>query len=297
MTIFRNLTETDLNRLGRDHKGRDAGKLLRHMLESGSIRYESCFLCEQEGIKHVVAFGPDGNGFILFYILTFDQEPDSETLSGLLRYSADRLKENKAGKIRCHIYSDNRLYGLHKDCLRQAGFQRVQNKRSFVFDLTKGAIRTGSRLTFCTVAETGEKAFIQAIKTVSRGTLDSADACDIMEFGTDTAAKMYFDGLREIDFSPEFWNLGYVDGEFAGLIVVSDFDGSSGGIGYIGVAPEKRGNRYSRDLFFYGLWLLREAGLNEAIADVDIQNAPQLAAVRDVGFTVSCEETVLERGL
>ena len=144
-------------------------------------------------------------------------------------------------------------------------------------------------LRFRTMAEEGEAAFIEAIRRVTEGTLDREDQDAVRTESPAEAARRYFGILKDIDYTPERWQLGYAVREsgapaLVGLIAPQKFNDDVGAINYIGVVPELRGRGYVNDLMAKGLQLLYEAGVKQVVASIDVVNYPMLAAVERAGF-------------
>jgi ribosomal protein S18 acetylase RimI-like enzyme len=173
----------------------------------------------------------------------------------------------------------------------RAGYRVFQEKEGFLWsaattDSVDPAL-TRARLTFRTVDEVGEEAFAEVMSRSVAGTLDRND--------------VYYRDL----VGPRGWGremLGYLEpedrrswliastpaGVTAGYVFVAAFElPGRGTIGHIGVVPEERGNRYVDELLQAANRVARERGYSSMLSDVDVQNAPMLAAMERAGHRAS----------
>lgn len=146
------------------------------------------------------------------------------------------------------------------------------------------------RLSFRTLEEVGEEAFVGAIAKVSEGTLDRADREERERLGPEVAAREFFDDAESVGHEPSWWRLAYdePDGEFVGLVMPAEPPGFLT-IFYVGVAPGMRGRGYVDDLLAAGTATLLDArakaGNEKPLrADTDVANAPMAAAFGRAGW-------------
>ncbi len=142
-------------------------------------------------------------------------------------------------------------------------------------------------LTFRTLADVGEEAFIAAMERVSQGTLDSYTQRRCAEIGTLAEAREHFQDEQRFQkrWEPHWWRLAYTDAghELVGLVMPSE-NTSWPNIGYIGVVPEQRGQGYVDDLIIQGARTLQAEGALRVIADTDLGNIPMANAFRRCGY-------------
>jgi ribosomal protein S18 acetylase RimI-like enzyme len=121
---------------------------------------------------------------------------------------------------------------------------------------------------------------------VTEGTLDRDDQADIATHGLDAAGAKYMTVLRDIEFLPDQWQLGFLpDGKLCGLVVPQLIDVENEGvINYIGVVPELRGFGYGFDLLMKGTALLQQRGLKKVVAETDVENRPLHAELEQAGY-------------
>lgn len=214
----------------------------------------------------------------------------------LLRGAVENLKYEELNLIEYHLYGcDDKIFDDKKAVFLGVGFEIKQRKKNY--RLKDGNIGQWSgRLILKTLSEVGQEKFVEAIRTVTEGTLDSYDELDVMKLGRDMAARNCFDSLKDIHCNEDWWKLAYEpNGDFAGLIIPQKFSSKLGVINYIGVTPEKRGKGYVRDLLIVGTEILKADGIEEIIADIDVNNTPMENALISVGYKFNKNELVLEK--
>jgi ribosomal protein S18 acetylase RimI-like enzyme len=147
------------------------------------------------------------------------------------------------------------------------------------------------RLSFRTLQEVGEAAFVDAMMRVSEGTLDREIRKERTRLGPLWAARDFFDDARRVEHDPSWWRLAY-DGpgeDLAGLVMPAEPPGFLT-IFYVGVVPEMRGRGYVDELLAAGTAALLGAraqggGEKPLWADTDVTNAPMAAAFGRAGWT------------
>ena len=195
-------------------------------------------------------------------------------------------------KISYNLYNDTEQYAQLQKLFRKAGFIVEQEKLRYLY---KGAIppTCPQSLRFKTVAEIGEELFVEMVEIVTADTLDGLMAADALRLGARKAAQEYVDGLKQLDFNPDWWRLGYVGDTAVGLILPQRFDEKVGCINYVGVVPEHRGKGYGLPLLAEGTRILIENGVTEIIADIDKANRPLAAQLMQLGYVFQMDEVVL----
>jgi len=146
------------------------------------------------------------------------------------------------------------------------------------------------RLSFRTLEEVGDEAFVDAMKRVSEGTLDREIREEREKLGPQEAAREFFEDARRVKHDPSWWRLAYSrpEGELVGLVMPAEPPAFLT-IFYVGVVPEMRGRGYVNDLLAGGtatLLAARAKGGNEKPlrADTDVANAPMAAAFERAGW-------------
>lgn len=191
-----------------------------------------------------------------------------------------------------NLYDDTGQYADLLVLFGQAGFQVVQEKKNYIYELDEAPQRFGS-LTYRSIAETGEDIYIETVRNVTAGTLDRSMAKDAARLGGDAAAREYVSSLKKYDYYPDWWKLGYIDDQIVGLILPQRFDEERGGINYVGVVPQHRGKGYGAELLAEGTRILHESGVRKIYADIDTANHPLEAELEQVGYVFRMRENVL----
>jgi GNAT superfamily N-acetyltransferase len=143
------------------------------------------------------------------------------------------------------------------------------------------------RLSFRTLEEIGEDAFVEAMKIVSEGTLDREIQGERERLGAERAAHEFFEDARRVEHEPSWWRLAYTaEEELVGLVMPAEPPGFLT-IFYLGVVPGMRGQGYVDDLLATGtatLLEVRKRNEEPLRADTDVANAPMAAAFERAGW-------------
>jgi ribosomal protein S18 acetylase RimI-like enzyme len=170
--------------------------------------------------------------------------------------------------------------------LESVGFSLRRETSRFERRETEAPARRGL-LTFRTLDEVGENPFIEAIATVSEGTLDREIREEGQRLGAQRAAREFFEDAQRVTHDSSWWRLAYAsNGGLAGLVMPAAPPAFLT-IFYVGVVPDMRGRGYVDDLLAAGTATLLEASGNEKllIADTDVSNKPMAAAFERAGWT------------
>ncbi|MCL2558348.1 MAG: GNAT family N-acetyltransferase, partial [Treponema sp.] len=150
-------------------------------------------------------------------------------------------------------------------------------------------------LSFRSIAETGENAFVKMVELVTAGSFGGQQVSEAMRFGNSVAAREYIDSLKEIDFNPHWWLIGFDQGKPIGLVLPQRFSDSEGTINYVGVLPNARGQGYSLHLLAEGTRILSKSGITKIYADIDSSSKPLAASLELLGYSFDTEEAVLTK--
>jgi ribosomal protein S18 acetylase RimI-like enzyme len=139
-------------------------------------------------------------------------------------------------------------------------------------------------LSFRTLPEVGEEAFLKAFAATYEGTRDSWLRREIEERGLNEAARAGFDDYKGFGYLPEWWELAYTEeGALAGVIMPAR-NPTSAVIGHVGVVPEQRGRGFAAQLVRRGTDVLVAAGADEIRGDCDTDNVPMVKAFERAGY-------------
>jgi len=204
----------------------------------------------------------------------------------LLGASLARLKERGVTGVEYAIYD---IYDpdpvRYQHLIESVGFRQYQEKKRYVRENAGAAVEVPARLQFRTLAVVGEDVFTDAVQRVTEQTLDRQDLARIERNGPAETARWYMQLLKESDFEPADWLLGYVaGGRLCGLVVPKRLDDKEGTIDYIGVVPELRGSGYGFDLLMRGTALLQQRGFKTVVAETDSENRPFHAELERAGY-------------
>jgi RimJ/RimL family protein N-acetyltransferase len=281
-----------------DHR-REVGQYLKNMFAAGSMRPEWCFVAEEEG------GGPLGR--VAFWTLPGMEEPFALVLldvpwdgdymgvgTHLLRNVLYRARALGAEEIE-HVVDDPPMrpqFQYHPErrvaLLESVGFAFRRETGRFEWRGGETPAVPG-RLSFRTLEEIGEDAFVEAMRTVSEGTLDREIQGERERLGAKRAAREFFEDARRVEHEPSWWRLAYTaEKELVGLVMPAEPPGFLT-IFYVGVVPEMRGQGYVDDLLALGTATLlevrkREGNEKPLRADTDVANAPMAAAFERAGW-------------
>jgi ribosomal protein S18 acetylase RimI-like enzyme len=139
-------------------------------------------------------------------------------------------------------------------------------------------------LTFRTLAEVGEEAFVAAIASTYEGTRDSWLARSIDELGVLEAARVDFVDAQALEYLPGWWELAYTDGDTLAGVIMGAKNPSSAVVWYVGVVPEARGRGLATQLVRRGTERLLAAGVDEIRGDCDLENVGMAKGFERAGY-------------
>jgi RimJ/RimL family protein N-acetyltransferase len=278
---------------------REVEHYLESMFVAGSMRSEWCFVAEEEDRPlGRVAFWTLPGMEEPFALVLLDVPWDGDYTVVGTRLLVDVLNEARrlGAKEIEHVldappmqpqfqhYPDKRV-----ELLESVGFAFRRETGRFEW---RGEPNTEpERLSFRTLEEVGEDAFVDAMRRVSEGTLDREIREERERLGPKEAARDFFEDARRVKHEPSWWRLAYSrpEGELVGLVMPAEPPAFLT-IFYVGVVPEMRGLGYVDDLLAAGTATLLEAraryGNERPLrADTDVANAPMAAAFERAGWT------------
>lgn len=267
-------------------------KRMRELWESGHSRPSWSFLAQENGRD------------IGRLVYELDAEPHEIRFFGVeLPWQADYLAVGKAllteslktmaaqGMRRAirQINSQWKTAEQQQQVLESMGFTLRQSKSAFVLTMPETPVVVPDRLTYRSLEEVGEAAFIDAMRQASVHTLDRDDQKAIAGVGLQQMAEEFFATLQNDywAYQPAWWQLAYAaDGALVGFVqpLVFRENPQEGTIGYIGVVPEQRGHHYVDDLLLKAHRIWQEAGVQKLYSDTDTANFPMIGAFQRAGY-------------
>ena len=277
------------------HHG-EVRQYLESMISVGSMRPEWCFVAEEQGVPL---------GRVAFWTLPGLEEPfalvlldvrweDDHVGTRLLRDVLREARRLGAKEIE-HVIDAPPMRPQFQDhpearveLLERGGFALRRETDRFEW---RGRERpfVHDRLTFCTLGEVGEEAFVDAMEMVSEGTLDREIRGEVERLGPRRAARGFFEDAQRVKHDPSWWRLAYTpEGNLVGLVMPAE-PPTFLTIFYVGVVPRMRGRGYVDDLLAAGTVSLLDArgrdGYEKPLrADTDVSNAPMAAAFERLGW-------------
>jgi RimJ/RimL family protein N-acetyltransferase len=279
-----------------DHRS-EIEQYLNSMFAVGSMRPEWCFVAEGKGGRPLgrVALWTLPGMEEPFALVLLDVPWDGDYMSvgsSLLRDILEEARALGAKKVE-HVVDDPPMRPQFQDhperrveLLQSVGF--TFRRETGRFEWAGGEPpAVPRRLSFRTLEEVGEDAFVEAMRIVSEGTLDREIRGERERLGAGQAAREFFEDAQRVKYDPTWWRLAYAPkGELVGLVMPAEPPGFLT-IFYVGVVPQMRGRGYIDGLLAAGTATLLEAqGRDERPlrADTDVANAPMAAAFERAGL-------------
>ncbi|MBT2440944.1 GNAT family N-acetyltransferase [Streptomyces sp. ISL-36] len=172
-----------------------------------------------------------------------------------------------------------------EEAAKRAGLtERIQRLR-FEWVPENGTPERSDRLVF--TAEPDDEAFVEVFRQVSRGSLDSETLANVADMGEEAAARDDLEFYLSCPGKREWWRLAHTpDGRLAGFAIPSRTPYSPN-VGYLGVVPELRGQRYIDDVLGEITRFHAGEGAERITATTDSTNVPMANAFRRGGYRVS----------
>lgn len=278
----------------------EVGWYLRSMFAAGSMRPEWCFIAEEVGVRTLgrVAFWALPGTETPFALVLLDIPWDSDYMgigTCLLEAVHDEARRLGTKELE-HVIDDPPMrpqFQYHQEkrvaLLQSVGFSLRRETDRFEWPGGKPPVGA-DRLSFRTLEEVGEEAFVDTMKRVSEETLDRQIREERERLGPQEAAREFFEDARRVEHDPSWWRLAYCrpDGDLVGLVMPAAPPGFLT-LFYVGVVTEMRGRGYVDDLLTAGTATLLDArakGRDEKAlrADTDVTNAPMAAAFERAGW-------------
>ncbi len=249
---------------------REVEQYLKSMFEAGSMRPEWCFVVQEEGGHHLgrVAFWTLPGMEVPFALVLLDVPWDGDNVGVGKRLLGEVLVEARAlgaGEIE-HVLDDPPMrpqFQFHPEkrveLLESVGFAFRRETGRFEWHGEEPPAAP-PRLSFRTVEEVGEDAFVEAMREVSAGTLDREIRGERERLGAKRAAREFFEDAKRVKHDPAWWRLAYAQDEvLVGLVMPAEPPGFLT-LFYIGVVPRMRGRGYVDDLLAAGTAILLGTG-------------------------------------
>lgn len=264
----------------------EQNQYLAQAIQNKQIRLEDCYILEHnhEIYARVIIMNDCYLG--LYTLESISQEQANEFLANILRKFPNR-------EFTTDLYSDKKNYDTVYSSLLTNGFKDLIHKESYTVNVSP--VYNESKLSFKSIESTGEKLLVDLFTDVAKDNKDNTILKQIKEKGFYDGSKDLFLELKQIDFKKELWLIAYFNDKPVGFIIVQSLTERDGGIGYIGIVPEYRGNHFSCDLLFKAINLAHQYNIKKLIADIDVENHPMRNNLLSCGFKLDCTETVFFR--
>jgi ribosomal protein S18 acetylase RimI-like enzyme len=264
---------------------------LADVWNDGSSRPDWTLVAEDDGrpiARAALVAEPMGGGVTslegvaAFLWVDFEHPRHPDAFESLVDGLAERLEPHAPTTL------DRRLNPeVHGDIdrfrplLEASGFELFQEKIGFAWTPNVSAPRLPSGIRITSLADVGPDAYGQVMARTTAGTLDRNDRYYIGRCGPGPWAVEIMTALREGDETS--WLLVCHGEEPVGFVAVGAFDDETWTMVHIGVVPEHRGHGHVSELLAAADRVARERGYASGLSDVDVENAPMVAAFRRAG--------------
>ena len=164
------------------------------------------------------------------------------------------------------------------------GFALWQEKEGFWFTDRVQPLPEPEGVVVGTLAGIGRDAYAGVIAACTAGTLDRVDADAVASMGAAGWADAFIGSCHTDEDADSWFVISNAAGERCGFVAVGAFDEeATGTILHIGVVPGHRGNGYVDQLLRLTNLACRARGWKGMLSDVDVTNAPMMAAMERAG--------------
>lgn len=165
------------------------------------------------------------------------------------------------------------------------GFVLWQEKEGFWFTDRGQPLPAPEGVAVRTLADVGRDAYASVVTACTAGTLDRVDADAVASMGArGWADALIGDCYDDADAASWFVISHPAGGEHLGFVAVGAFDEeATGTVLHIGVVPGHRGHGYVDQLLRLANLACRARGWKGMLSDVDVTNAPMMAAMERAG--------------
>lgn len=265
------------------------------MLERGAMRLDWCFVLEENGNRcgraaYWTLPGHDKPLDVVLWELPWHREDCLTLAKSLFEDMFVRLLEHNCTQVGYILDSPSMAPQWQSSpesrqkILAALGFQLQRETCRFERHIGIEDTASKGNLTYRTLPEVGEEAFVEAILQVSQSTGDRYISREREAKGAKTQAWEMFRELQRMDYDQDWWQLAYdVDGQLVGFVMPTKAPAFAT-IGYIGVVPEQRGRGHIDSLLHRVSVILGAANETYLRADTDIGNTPMAKAFERAGY-------------
>jgi ribosomal protein S18 acetylase RimI-like enzyme len=168
--------------------------------------------------------------------------------------------------------------------LLESGYELLRDGLRWRYVGEPSTIRQDAPLSFRSLPEIGEDAFVEAMAATYEGTRDSWLLSLIEEHGQVGAARADFAEYQALDYLPDWWELAFTEGGALVGVVMPARNPTSAVIAYVGVVPEQRGRGHAARLVQRGTEQLLAHGADTVGGDCDLDNVAMVKAFERAGF-------------
>ncbi|MFG2043162.1 GNAT family N-acetyltransferase [Dactylosporangium sp. NPDC048998] len=263
---------------------------LAGLLESGCTRPQWCLVAERGGrvTGSVVLWTFPGHDIPMDIVLF---EAADETVAAGLLAEAGTLAHRLGATAQGHVLDlpaqapqFQRRPDFREKVLAEAGFAPTRDGCRFRWTAQTPLPPQDPRLTWRSLAELGNKPFIDMLEDLLAETKDALLLALVADHGPRGAAEQLWTDSARYEHQPEWYEIGY-DGE--GNAVAVSLPARNAAfpiIGFVGVLPGHRGRGYATAVVARGTHVLAADGATDIRGDCDASNIGIFKAFERAGY-------------
>jgi hypothetical protein len=304
LTTIRHITAADLRWFAEFSACDDRGfapatpvdfeKWLRGLWQGGQCSPDCCFIAERGGsVVASIVYWLRGTGGHVEHLRFPEGEPQilDVLLSESMRSMHSRGTTNIWAELPSPPLTEPRL-SILKSGFERKGFDG-RERQTFVWKPDSPPAKASKRLSFRSMVELGQEAFVNGLAEMSADSLDVQIASERKAKGPQGYAASELADQTITRHEPSWWQIAYDSaGRAAGLIMLG-IVGRQPAVLLLAVNPTHRGHHLSRDLLNHAILTLQgvwesdqEGSIKRSVrGDVDAINIPMVDAFQDVGFS------------
>lgn len=221
-------------------------------------------------------------GVAAFVWVDFEHPRHAEAFRLLVDGLAERLEPHAPTtldrRLNPEVHAD---IGRFRPLLEASGFELFQEKIGFVWTPDVRGPMAPSSVRITSIGDVGRDAYRRVMARTTAGTLDRNDRYYIGRCRPGPWAEEIMTALQEGDETS--WLLVHHGVEPVGFVALGGFDHATWTIVHVGVVPEHRGHGHVSHLLAAADRVARERGFASGLSDVDVKNAPMVAALIRAG--------------
>lgn len=276
-----------------DKRNAEAAAALTKLLQVGCVKPEWCFLAEGDGrVTGSIALWtrPRHDTPTDFVLLDTDWERTPEIAQALLDHAlaaARELGANALGHVVDTSFTEPQLQThpeIRHDLLIRRGFNITRDGRRWEWRAGDGIPHPDDRLTWRGLPELGAEPFLTLLADLLTDTKDALLQADVDKLGLRGAAEELWQDSLDMEHEAAWYELGFAADGTAAVVSLPSRNPTTAVIGFVGVAPQHRGNGYSASVIARSTRILVAAGAELIRGDCDTANVAMARGFERGGY-------------